>query len=155
MEKSRASLEIANEEGRGSTNIPFAQVNYLLGERLLAFDEPIEEFDSEEWRPSFHQPLAGERVDHNQSQTERVRWTKPADESGDSIYDLFTPPIIYLIDGNLTTSLPEKAEVRKTEEFGLSLRSFQKKPYRYKMRGFSNTATFFRGHGPRNQRKEA
>ena len=48
----------------------------------------------------------------------------------------FTPPIIYLIDGNLTTSLPEKAEVRKTEEFGLSLRSFQKKPYRYKMRGF-------------------
>ena len=51
--KSRASLEIANEEGRGSTNIPFAQVNYLLGERLLAFDEPIEEFDSEEWRPSF------------------------------------------------------------------------------------------------------
>ena len=47
--KSRASLEIANEEGRGSTNIPFAQVNYLLGERLLAFDEPIEEFDSEKW----------------------------------------------------------------------------------------------------------
>ena len=91
--------------------------------------------------PSFHQPLAGERVDHNQSQTERVRWTKPADESGDSIYDLFTPPIIYLIDGNLTTSLPEKAEVRKTEEFGLSYGVFRKN-YRYKMRGFSNTRLF-------------
>ena len=146
--KTRASLEIANEEGRGSTNIPFAQINYLLGDRLLAFDEPIEEFDPEEWRPSFHQPLGGEIVDHNQSQTERVRWTKPADESGDSIYDLFTPPIIYLIDGNLTTSLPEKVEVRKMEEFGLSLRSFQNKPYRFKMRGFSNTAPFFEDTEP-------
>ena len=146
--KTRASLEIANEEGRGSTNIPFAQINYLLGDRLLAFDEPIEEFDPEEWRPLFHQPLGREIVDHNQSQTERVRWTKPADESGDSIYDLFTPPIIYLIDGNLTTSLPEKVEVRKMEEFGLSLRSFQNKPYRFKMRGFSNTAPFFEDTEP-------
>ena len=146
--QNRASLEIANEEGRGRSTVPFAQINYVSGERLLAFDEPIDEFDSEEWRISFHQPLSGERAEHNQTQTDRVRWTKPVDESGDSIYDLFTPPIIYLIDGNLTTSLPEKEEVRKTEEFGLSLRSFQKKPYRFKMRGFSNTAPFFEDTDP-------
>ena len=65
-------------------------------------------------------------------------------------YTISSPPIIYLIDGNLTTSLPEKVEVRKMEEFGLSLRSFQNKPYRFKMRGFSNTA-LFRGYGARNQ----
>ncbi len=146
--RNRASLEIANEEDRGRSTVPFAKINYVSGERLLAFDEPIEEFDSEEWRISFHQPLIGVIAEHNQTQTDRVRWTKPIDESGDSIYDLFTPPIIYLIDGNLTTSLPEKKEVRKTEEFGLSLRSFQKKPYRFKMRGFSNTAPFFEDMDP-------
>lgn len=146
--KLRTPLEIANEEGRGRTTIPFSQINYISGERLIAFDDPIEEFDSEEWRISLHQPLHAEKVDHNQTKTDRVRWTKPLDESGDSIYDLFTPPIIYLIEGNLTTSLPEKMEVRKTEEFGLSLQSFQKKPYRFKMRGFSNTAPFFEDMDP-------
>ena len=146
--KFRTPLEIANEEGRGRATIAFSQINYISGERLIAFDDPIEEFDSEEWRISLHQPLHAEKVDHNQTKTDRVRWTKPLDESGDSIYDLFTPPIIYLIDGNLTTSVPEKVEVRKTEEFGLSLQSFQKKPYRFKMRGFSNTAPSFEDLDP-------
>ena len=144
--KLRVPLEIASDKGRAS--IVFSQINYLMGEKILAFDEPIDEFDPEDWLISLHQPLSTERVDHNQTKTDRVRWTKPADESGDSIYDLFTPPIIYLIDGNLTTSLPEKVEVRKTEEFGLTLQSFQKKPYRFKMRGFSNTAPFFEDLDP-------
>jgi len=144
--KLRNPLEIASEKGRAS--IPFPQIGYISGEKLLAFDDPIEEFDSEEWRISLHQPLHAERVDNNQTKTDRVRWTKTLDESGDSIYDLFTPPIIYLIDGNLTTSLPEKVEVLKTEKFGLSLLRFQKKPYRFKMRGFSNTAPFFEDMDP-------
>ena len=144
--KLRVPLEIASDKGRAS--IVFSQINYLMGEKILAFDEPIDEFDPEDWLISLHQPLSTERVDHNQTKTDRVRWTRPADESGDSIYDLFTPPIIYLIDGNLTTSLPEKVEVRKTEEFGLTLQSFQKKPYRFKMRGFSNTAPFFEDMDP-------
>ena len=144
--KSNDPLEIASKNG--SATILFSQINYILGERLLAFDKPIEEFDPEEWYFSLHQGLQADKVDHNQTKPDRVRWTKPIDESGDSIYDLFTPPIIYLIDGNLTTSLPKKVEVRKTEEFGLSLLSFQKKPYRFKMRGFSNTAPFFEDTDP-------
>ena len=142
----RSPLEIDSEQGRAS--IAFSKINYIFSERLIAFDNPIEEFDSEEWRISLHQPLRGFKVDDNQTKPDRVRWTKPSDESGDSIYDLFTPPIIYLIDGNLTTSLPEKVEVRKTEEFGLSLTSFQKKPYRFKMKGFSNVGPYFEDLDP-------
>ena len=142
----RSPLEIDSEEGR--TSIAFSKINYIIGERLIAFDNPVEEFDSEEWRISLHQPLRGFKVDDNLTKPDRVRWTKPSDESGDSIYDLFTPPIIYLIDGNLTTSRPEKVEVRKTEEFGLSLISFQKKPYRFKMRGFSNVGPYFEDLDP-------
>jgi len=142
----RSPLEIDSDQGRAS--IAFSKINYIFSERLIAFDNPIEEFDSEEWRISLHQPLRGFKVDDNQTKPDRVRWTKPSDESGDSIYDLFTPPIIYLIDGNLTTSLPEKVEVRKTEEFGLSLTSFQKKPYRFKMKGFSNVGPYFEDLDP-------
>ena len=40
-------------------------------------------------------------------------------DTNTSIYDLFTPPIIYLVDGELTTSLPEiPQEVEKEESLG-------------------------------------
>ena len=37
-----------------------------------------------------------------------------------NIYDMFTPPIIF-IRGQLTTKLPEKEEAEEIEPFGLSL----------------------------------
>lgn len=141
--KSRSPLEIASKQGRAS--IPLNEVSYILGERLYVFGEEIDELYSEEWNVSLHQAFAEKKDDENETKTERVRWTKTDDDTGDSIYDLFTPPIIYLIDGNLTTSLPEKVEVleEKTEEFGLSLQSFDKKAYRFRMRGFTNKFPFF------------
>jgi hypothetical protein len=141
--KSRTPLEIASKQGRAS--IPLNEVSYILGERLYVFGEEIDELYSEEWNVSLHQAFAEKKDDENETKTERVRWTKTDDDTGDSIYDLFTPPIIYLIDGNLTTSLPEKVEVveKKNEEFGLSLQSFDKKVYRFRMRGFTNKFPFF------------
>ena len=141
--KSRTPLEIASKQGRAS--IPLNEVSYILGERLYVLGEEIDELYSEEWNISLHQAFAEKKDDENETKTERVRWTKTDDDTGDSIYDLFTPPIIYLIDGNLTTSLPEKVEVleEKTEEFGLSLQSFDKKAYRFRMRGFTNKFPFF------------
>ena len=49
------------------------------------------------------------------NQTARVRWQKKSEDMNESIYDTFTPPVIYLIDGRLTTKLPEEpvAEAEK------------------------------------------
>ena len=44
--KFRTPLEIANEEGRGRATIAFSQINYISGERLIAFDDPIEELQA-------------------------------------------------------------------------------------------------------------
>ena len=57
----------------------------------------------------------------------------------------FYPPVIYLVDGNLTTTLPEKEVVvtEKTEEFGLSLDAIDNKPYRFKMSGWIGKVPIF------------
>ena len=75
---------------------------------MILFEQPIEEFDPDERYVSLYQGLKAVETEGNQTKVDRVRWTKPSEESDDSIYDLFTPPIIYLVDGNLTTKLPEK-----------------------------------------------
>ena len=57
----------------------------------------------------------------------------PADEN-ETIYDLFTPPLIYLIDNKLTTSLPDAPiEEKEKEPFGVSIISFEKIPYRFRL----------------------
>ncbi|MDC0157455.1 hypothetical protein OAK38_06820 [Verrucomicrobia bacterium] len=93
--------------------------------------------------------------DHNDTRVDRVRWTTSAEESNESIYDLFTPPIIYLVDGNLTTKLPEKEVITvvKTEEFGLTLDNFQQKPYRFRMKGFTSEFPFFEDLDPADKEK--
>ena len=59
-----------------------------------------------------------------------------ADKS-DPAYDLFTPPVLYVINGRLETSLPEAAKIEKPPEaFGLRLTSFEKVPYRFRIRSW-------------------
>ena len=60
--------------------------------------------------------------------TQKVRWTTNFSEENSSIYDLFTPPLIYLVDGSLTTSIPSSNDDAVEEEpFGVTLLSFKKK----------------------------
>lgn len=58
-------------------------------------------------------------------------------KKGDPSYDLFTPPVLYVINGRLETSLPEAAKaVKPPEEFGLRLAAFEKVPYRFRIRSW-------------------
>ena len=60
-------------------------------------------------------------------------WSQLNRDSNESIYDLFTPPLIYIIDGKLTTTLPEAEIEEEKEKFGATLLSFEKKPYRFRL----------------------
>jgi hypothetical protein len=60
-------------------------------------------------------------------------WNQLNIDSNESIYDLFTPPLIYIIDGKLTTTLPEVEVEEEKEKFGATLLSFEKKPYRFRL----------------------
>ena len=56
---------------------------------------------------------------------------------GDPTYDLFTPPVLYVVNGRLETSLPEAAKTEKPPEiFGLRLVAFEKVPYRFRIRSW-------------------
>ena len=60
-------------------------------------------------------------------------WSQLNRDSNESIYDLFTPPLIYIIDGKLTTTLPEAEIEEEKEKFGATLLNFVKKPYRFRL----------------------
>ena len=60
-------------------------------------------------------------------------WSQLNRDSNESIYDLFTPPLIYIIDGKLTTTLPEAEIEEVKEKFGATLLNFVKKPYRFRL----------------------
>ena len=141
--KTRVELAIQSDEGRALVSL--AQLDSIHGSRVLLFDPTIDEFDPDEWFLSLYQALPLPPSDGNETKADRARWTKPSDEMEDSIYDLFTPPVIYLVDGNLTTTLPEKEVVvtEKTEEFGLSLDAIDNKPYRFKMSGWIGKVPIF------------
>jgi hypothetical protein len=65
-------------------------------------------------------------------------------DENSSIYDLFTPPIIYLVDGALSTTLPKPPEeIEEEEPFGLTLISFDKEVYRFKMSGWIGKTPYF------------
>ena len=58
-------------------------------------------------------------------------------KEGEPSYDLFTPPVLYVVNGRLETSLPEEAKPEITpEEFGLRLVVFEKVPYRFRIRSW-------------------
>jgi hypothetical protein len=147
-QKSKIVLNFKTDDG--TVPVPMAQITSIRGERLFIFDPPIEKFDSNERFISLYQRLGDDEAEGNQTKLDRVRWTKPAEESDDSIYDLFTPPIIYLVDGNLTTKLPEKVveTVVEIEAFGLLLEGFEKKAYRFRMSGWIGGVPIFDDRAP-------
>ncbi|MBT3568104.1 MAG: hypothetical protein HN494_04585 [Opitutae bacterium] len=58
-------------------------------------------------------------------------------KEGEPNYDLFTPPVLYVVNGRLETSLPEEAKPEKPpEEFGLRLVAFEKVSYRFRIRSW-------------------
>ena len=64
----------------------------------------------------------------------RPLWEEiPADRNS-TIYELFTPPLIYIIDNELTATLPDAPiEEKEKEPFGASIISFTEKPYRFRL----------------------
>lgn len=64
----------------------------------------------------------------------RPVWDEIPSDKNSTIYELFTPPLIYIIDNELTATLPEAPiEEKEKEPFGASIISFTEKPYRFRL----------------------
>jgi hypothetical protein len=139
-QKIRTPLALETKEG--VLNLNFKDIARIKGQQILVFSSKLDEIDPKEYSISTYQNKLFTVSDSNRS--EKIRWTNNSTDANASIYDLFTPPIIYLVNGELTTSLPEiPEEEEKEEEFGLVLKSFEKDKFRLKLSSWIGQTPYF------------
>ena len=138
--KSKAPISINTDSG--VKNIISRDIDFIKGEQSIVLENSLDGIDPSEWSISTYQNKSIFLNDLNQ--TDRVRWIKSSSDFNSTIYDLFTPPIIYLVDGKLTTTLPtiEKKD-EQDEPFGISLIKFEKKKYRFKISSWIGQTPYF------------
>ena len=137
---SRAPLSLDTDDG--VINFNFRDVERIKGQQTLVFSAGLEKIIPSDYSVSTYQNNSIRIIDSNRS--EKIRWTNNSMETNTSIYDLFTPPIIYLVDGELTTSLPEiPQETEKEESFGLKLKLFEKDKFRLKLSSWIGQTPYF------------
>jgi len=139
-EKSRSPIAI--DTAKGVKNISYKEIEFIRGEQQLILNKTFGDLEFADCIISTYQFKTRNLLDVNR--TERSRWIGASSGGNSTIYDLFTPPIIYLADGALSTTLPKPDEEEEAEEaFGLSLISFNKEVYRFKMSGWIGNAPYF------------
>ena len=126
-----SSAPLLLDVDRRATPIQMRQISKIIGNPVYILEDSADLTILKDKTPHFYQRL------NNESPVilnKRPEWMEiPADEN-ETIYDLFTPPLIYLIDNKLTTSLPDAPiEEKEKEPFGVSLISFEKIPYRFRL----------------------
>ena len=134
------SLSVIIEEGNKETEeaVRFAELEQLWGSTKLtvATENDNEEEIEGDFAIVTYQKRGGVAV---KSEPPRGgKWVELSlPKEGEPIYDLFTPPVLYVVNGRLETSLPEEAKPeRPPEEFGLRLVVFEKVPYRFRIRSW-------------------
>ena len=126
-----SSAPLLLDVDRRATPIQMRQISKIIGNPVYILEDSADLTILKDKTPHFYQRLNKESpVILNK----RPEWMEiPADEN-ETIYDLFTPPLIYLIDNKLTSSLPDAPiEEKEKEPFGVSLISFEKIPYRFRL----------------------
>jgi len=133
---------ISFETNEGTKSLSYKEIEFIRGNQKIILDRPIGDINPNNYLISVYQSKAAFIVDSNR--TTKSRWTNSIGDENSSIYDLFTPPIIYLVDGKLTTSLPEApTEKEKEEDFGLKLTIFNKEEYRLKLASLIGKTPYF------------
>ena len=107
--KMRNPLAVDTESGVLNVNI--RDILRIKGNQKLILSTIPQELSPAELTIATYQEKSGILIDSNR--TDKIRWTNNSNDFNSTIYDLFTPPIIYLVNGELTTSLPEEPEKLK------------------------------------------
>ena len=113
------------------TPIQSRTVKKIIGKPMYVLDDSADLTVLREKAPHFYQRDFSAFSSKNRK---RPVWEEiPADRNS-TIYELFTPPLIYIIDNELTATLPEAPiEEKEKEPFGASIISFTEKPYRFRL----------------------
>ena len=139
-EKNRAPIALETDDG--TKTLSYKDIDFIRGNQKVVLDRPFGKINPKNCLISVYQSNSVFINDSNR--TERSRWINSVTDKNSSIYDLFTPPIIYLVNGQLTTTLPKTVKKKeKEEDFGLSLVTFNKEEYRLKLASWIGKTPYF------------
>lgn len=122
--------------------VPYSDMKRVYGKLWLLLDTDPEEITEIDSDISFYQKnsIASLPIENSG----KTKWTNTISETNASVYDLFTPPIIYMHDGDLTTRIPEKKIVeQELEPFGLSLVKVSKAEYPLTLKSWAGKTPYF------------
>lgn len=129
-------------QNKETIQVKLSDVVGIRGKLWLYIDANLKTLNDEDLTVSFYQ-----KTTHSQTEAhlpERLKWINSGTEENQSAYDLFTPPIIYIHNGELTTRLPEKeVEEEKIEPFGLSLVGVTKAEYPLRLKSWVGNTPYF------------
>ena len=124
---------LALRNGRETSQIRFADIKRIKGILYLNINADIKTLNNLEYNISFYQKSQSS----NNTTPDKIKWTNGLSDKNQTIYDMFTPPIIFIHDGQLTTKLPEKEkEEEEIEPFGLSLVNVTKAEYPFRLKSW-------------------
>jgi hypothetical protein len=127
----KSNQPILIDDGNKIRSIPSRDIVRVLGKPKYFLEKDADIRKLIKSPISFFQH--NQRKSYTESTPKPTEWRQLNRDSNESIYDLFTPPLIYIIDGKLTTTLPEAEVEEEKEKFGATLLSFEKKPYRFRL----------------------
>jgi len=137
-----SSNNLAVRVGRETQLIPYSKIVSILGLQKLNLGD-LGDINLSEFEVSFYQRQFIEE-DAANSLSSKQKWVKKIKDQNTSGYDLFTPPIIYVHEGKLTTRLPDKEEVEQpSEPFGLLFREAIKQKYPLRLSSWIGQTPYF------------
>jgi hypothetical protein len=138
--KQRQPLSLSKD--RKIINISFAEIDGIKSDHKVLFKTP-KDIDLQDFRLSFYQ---SKDIELSYFEIpERPQWEKKSLDNNETKYDLFTPPVIYLVDGKLSNIIPEESLVTQEseEKFGMELIRFSNEPYPYKLVSWIGEIPYF------------
>ena len=132
-------------QGNDTLQVKLSEVKRVKGKLWLAIDTDLDSLNDPQFTLSFYQKSTSDSIEQNLP--ERQKWLSPNTDENETVYDLFTPPIIYIHNGELTTRLPEKEVVEeKLEPFGLTLVEVIKTAYPLRLKSWVGNTPYFEDH---------
>jgi hypothetical protein len=139
----KVSESIGMRVGRETQFLNSKEIVSIHGLQRLVLSASSSSVDWSNVEVSTYQRIGNIKVDDALS--EKIRWVGNRTESDQSGYDLFTPPIIYIHDGQLTSRIPEpdKKSAHEEEPFGLALLKSSKSLYSIKLSSWVGETPYF------------
>jgi hypothetical protein len=131
---------LALRNGRETSQVRFGDIERIRGKLYLNLNTDLKTLNNLEYNISFYQKSQSS----NGGTSDKTKWTHRIADENQSIYDMFTPPIIFIHEGQLTTKLPEKQkEEDEIEPFGLSLVEVSKAEYPFRLKSWVGKTPYF------------